>query len=182
MKVQETNLKGLYLITPEVFFDDRGFFLESFNHSKFTDATGTEFTFVQDNHSRSSKGVLRGMHYQVPPFEQGKLVRVISGKVLDAVIDLRKNSGTFGNWYTTELSSENFKQLWIPPGFAHGFLTLSDTAELLYKTSNFYSKGHERSIAWNDSEINIDWGQVEEPIVSAKDKEANSFRESEHFD
>ena len=149
------------LITPNVFNDDRGFFFESFNQDVFNSLLHDDIHFVQDNHSKSKKGVLRGMHYQVYPFEQGKLVRVIAGEVYDVALDIRRDSPTYGKWVSEILSAENKKQLWIPPGFAHGFLTLSNEAELLYKTTNFYSKENERLIKYNDTSFNIKWPELE---------------------
>jgi len=158
------------MIEPDVFEDERGFFYESFNQQKFNEAIGENITFVQDNHSKSSKGVLRGLHYQETPFAQGKLVRVVSGEVFDVAVDVRKDSLTYGQWIAEVLSGENKKQLWIPEGFAHGFLTLSNEAEFLYKTTNFYNKESEQSIHWKNNEFNIDWPEVEERVLtSAKD-------------
>ena len=157
MKVTPLKIPDVKLIEPEVFEDERGFFYESFNQQKFNDAVGDNVTFVQDNHSKSSKGVLRGLHYQKAPFGQGKLVRVIVGDVFDVAVDIRKDSSTYGKWVAEILSAENKKQLWIPEGFAHGFLTLSDFAEIIYKTSNIYSKAHEATIKFNSKEFNINW-------------------------
>lgn len=156
------------LIEPDVFEDERGFFYESFNQQKFNEAIGQDILFVQDNHSKSSKGVLRGLHYQEAPFAQGKLVRVISGEVFDVAVDVRKDSPTYGQWVAEVLSGENKKQLWIPAGFAHGFLTLSDEAEFLYKTTDFYNKESEQSIHWKNNEFNIDWPEVEERVLTSK--------------
>jgi len=160
----------VFLFTPKVFGDDRGFFYESFNANIFNEVTGLQPNFVQDNHSRSVKGVLRGLHYQLPPHAQGKLVRVVQGEVFDVAVDIRRSSPTFGKWVGAHLSAENQNQLWVPPGFAHGFVTLSETAEFLYKTTDFYSAKSERCIAWNDPQIAIEWPFEGEPVLSAKDQ------------
>jgi len=170
MKVTPLSISDVLLIEPEVFGDDRGFFFESFNQAQFEKATGLKVNFVQDNHSKSVKGVFRGLHYQLPPKAQGKLVRVIQGEVFDVVVDIRKSSPTFGKWVGEILSSDNKKQLWIPEGFAHGFLTLSDTAEFLYKTTNFYSKDYEVCVLWNDESLNINWGDIKHMTLSEKDR------------
>jgi dTDP-4-dehydrorhamnose 3,5-epimerase len=165
-------IPDVILFEPKVFGDDRGFFYESFNQKVFEQATGLKREFVQDNHSKSQKGVLRGLHYQVPPMAQGKLVRVIEGEVFDVAVDIRKNSPTFGQWVGGVLSAQNNNQIWIPEGFAHGFITLSGTAQFLYKTTNYYSPEHERCIAWDDPKLAIDW-QLEaigKPLLSEKDK------------
>lgn len=175
MNVVSTAIPDVKIFEPKVFGDSRGFFLESFNQKAFEEATGLKRYFVQDNHSKSSRGVLRGLHYQLPPMEQGKLVRVIQGEVFDVAVDIRKSSPTFGQWVGIYLSAENKRQLWIPEGFAHGFLTLSDTAEFLYKTTNYYSSQHEEAIAWNDPDLNIQWPQVDSIILSAKDEKARLF-------
>jgi dTDP-4-dehydrorhamnose 3,5-epimerase len=180
MKVTPLAIPDVLLIEPLVFGDDRGFFFESFNQNKFEEAIGYKINFVQDNHSKSSKGVLRGLHYQLPPKAQGKLVRVIQGEVFDVAVDFRKSSPTFGKWVGVNLSGDNKKQLWIPEGFAHGFLTLSDTAEFLYKTTDFYSKDHEQSIIWNDEIICIDW-PMKEVSLSSKDSSAVPFKEARYF-
>lgn len=180
MKIIETGIDDLFVVEPTVFEDDRGFFMESFNHEKFSNLTRTNLSFVQDNHSKSSKGVLRGLHYQMPPNAQGKLVRVASGEVLDVAVDIRQDSRTFGKWFSIKLSAENKKQLWIPAGFAHGFLTLSDSAEFLYKTTDYYAPQSERCILWCDSQLNIDWG-TENPQVSQKDLNGVSFSNAELF-
>ena len=173
MKVLETKIPGLLIIEPKVFGDERGFFFESYNEKAFNEATGVSPRFVQDNHSKSVKGVLRGLHYQLPPRAQGKLVRVVQGEVFDVAVDIRKSSPTYGQWVGEILSAENKKQLWIPPGFAHGFLTLSDTAEFLYKTTDYWSQEHERAILWNDETLNIDWPlNGVEPMLAAKDAAA----------
>jgi dTDP-4-dehydrorhamnose 3,5-epimerase len=180
MKVTPLNVPEVLLIEPQVFGDDRGFFFESFNQFKFDEAVKQKINFVQDNHSKSVKGVLRGLHYQLSPKAQGKLVRVIQGAVFDVAVDLRQSSPTFGKWVGEILSAENKKQMWIPEGFAHGFLTLSDTAEFLYKTTDFYSKDHEQAIIWNDETIRIDW-PMKEVSLSSKDSFAVSFKEAKYF-
>ena len=180
MKVTPLHIPDVLLIEPEIFGDDRGFFFESFNQENFKKVTGKKINFVQDNHSKSIKGVLRGLHYQLPPKAQGKLVRVTQGEVFDVVVDLRQTSVTFGKWIGEILSAENKKQIWIPEGFAHGFLTLSDTAEFLYKTTNFYSLEHEHSIIWNDPNIGINWPDIN-IVLSAKDKVASTFLNSVYF-
>lgn len=157
MKATPTKIPDVFVIEPRVFGDERGFFFESFNEKAFNEVTGNKLPFVQDNHSKSVKGVLRGLHYQLPPKAQGKLVRVVQGEVFDVAVDIRKDSLTFGQWVAEILSAENKKQLWIPPGFAHGFLTLSETAEFLYKTTDYWSPEHERAIIWNDATLKIDW-------------------------
>lgn len=169
MKVTSTRIPDVLLIEPKIFGDDRGFFYESFNQQSFNQATQLNLGFVQDNHSKSSQGVLRGLHFQLSPKAQGKLVRVVQGEVFDVAVDLRKDSKTYAQWVGEILSAENKKQLWIPPGFAHGFLTLSETAEFLYKTTDYYSPEHERCILWNDPEIGIKWPLTGEPLLSAKD-------------
>ena len=180
MKVTSLSIPDILLIEPEVFGDDRGFFFESFNQNKFEEAIGKKVNFVQDNHSKSLKGVLRGLHYQLTPKEQGKLVRVIQGEVFDVAVDLRKSSLTFGKWVGEVLSADNKKQIWIPEGFAHGFVTLSDTADFLYKTTNFYSKEYERTINWNDKTIGISW-PIKDVSLSAKDELAQPFEEAIYF-
>ena len=180
MKAIPLSIPDVFLIEPQVFGDDRGFFFESFNQKKFEEVVGRKVNFVQDNHSKSVKGVLRGLHYQLPPKAQGKLVRVIYGEVFDVVVDIRKSSPTFGKWVGEILSSDNKKQLWIPEGFAHAFVTLSDTAEFLYKTTDFYSKEHERAIRWNDEALNIVW-PIKEVSLSDKDNIAPSFKEAQYF-
>lgn len=178
MKATPTVIPDVLVIEPDVFGDERGFFFESFNQKKLDVAIGRKVEFVQDNHSKSVKGVLRGLHYQLPPYAQGKLVRVVKGEVYDVAVDIRKSSPTFGQWVGEVLSAENKKQLWIPEGFAHGFLTLTDTAELLYKTSDYYMPESERAIAWNDLSISVEWYGLEtEPVLSNKDKLATSFLE-----
>ena len=181
MKITNSTIDEVKIFEPKVFHDERGFFFESFNKKFFQESINYEIEFVQDNHSKSSKGVLRGLHYQLDPFAQGKLVRVISGEVFDVAVDIRVNSKDFGKWFGAKLSADNKKQLWIPKGFAHGFLTLSDSAEFLYKTTNFYNKNSERSIIWNDPDINIDWGSEVAPIVSIKDKNAPFCKDADLF-
>ncbi len=180
MKVTPLAIPDVILIEPQVFGDDRGFFFESLNQNKFEVAIGKKINFVQDNHSKSVKGVLRGLHYQLSPKAQGKLVRVIQGEVFDVAVDLRQSSPTFGKWVGEILSADNKKQMWIPEGFAHAFLTLSDTAEFLYKTTDFYSKDHEQAIIWNDETIRIDW-PMKDVSLSIKDKSAVSFKEAKYF-
>lgn len=169
MNVTPTAIPDVLIIEPKVFGDERGFFLESFNQRAFSQATGLDVQFVQDNHSRSARGVLRGLHYQLQQ-PQGKLVRVVQGEVFDVAVDLRKSSPTFGQWVGETLSADNKRQLWIPQGFAHGFVVLSETAEFLYKTTDYYAPAHERCIAWNDPTIGIVWPQGLQPQLSAKDK------------
>lgn len=181
MKAAATALKDVLILEPKVFGDDRGFFFESFNRATFKTATGLDIDFVQDNHSKSARGVLRGLHYQLPPKAQGKLVRVISGEVFDVAVDVRKSSPTFGKWIGETLSSDNKKQLWIPAGFAHGFLTLSETAEVIYKTDDFYSVHHERCIAWDDAKVGIKWPLNGAPTLSAKDAQGVPFIGAEVF-
>lgn len=170
MKATPLAIPDVVLLEPQVFGDARGFFFESFNAEQFAAATGLRPNFVQDNHSLSAKGVLRGLHYQLPPKAQSKLVRVTRGEVFDVSVDIRPASPTFGQWVGTRLSAENKHQLWIPAGFAHGFLVLSESAEFLYKTTDFYSPQHERCIAWNDPEIGILWPLTGAPILAAKDQ------------
>jgi dTDP-4-dehydrorhamnose 3,5-epimerase len=181
MKVTPLNIPDVLLIEPQVFGDARGFFFESFNQNKFEEVISKKINFVQDNHSKSAKGVLRGLHYQLPPRAQCKLVRVIQGEVFDVAVDLRQSSPTFGKWVGEILSADNKKQMWIPEGFAHGFLTLSDTAEFLYKTTDFYSPEHEQSIIWNDETIAIRLPLDFEPVLSKKDIEGKSFSEAVYF-
>jgi dTDP-4-dehydrorhamnose 3,5-epimerase len=181
MRASLTAIPDVMLIEPKVFGDDRGFFFESFNEHRFAELTGLSPKFVQDNHSKSAKGVLRGLHYQIKQ-AQGKLVRVVAGEVFDVAVDLRKSSPTFGKWVGAYLSAENKKQLWIPEGFAHGFLVLSDSAEFLYKTTDYYAPEHERCLAWNDPTIGIDWPLAGEPLLSGKDKQGKSFAEAETFE
>lgn len=173
--VTTTKLPEVLLLTPKVFGDHRGFFYESFNQRDFEEATGVHTRFVQDNHSRSSRGVLRGLHYQTQQ-AQGKLVRVTVGEVFDVAVDIRKDSPDFGRWTGHILNAERFQQLWIPPGFAHGFLVLSDHAEFLYKTTDYYAPEFERSLYWNDPDVGIEWPAVAEVLLSDKDTEARSLR------
>ena len=182
MKIIETSLAGLLVLEPKVFHDARGWFSESFNQHVFNNvvgnnpATNTPYEFVQDNHSFSHQGVLRGLHYQRPPFAQGKVVRVVQGAVWDVAVDIRQASSTFGQWYGVELSAKNNQQLWIPPGFAHGFITLSESAQFVYKTTAFYDQASEGAIIWNDTDINIAWPRIESNvIVNEKDSTANTF-------
>lgn len=170
MKVTQLAIPDVILIEPDVFGDDRGFFFESFNQRKFNEVVGQDITFVQDNHSKSAKGVLRGLHFQDSK-PQGKLVRVTQGGVFDVVVDVRKESVTFGQWVAEELSASNKKQLWIPEGFAHGFLVLSETAEFLYKTTDYYAPEYERTIIWNDPDLAIDWPLTGKPRLSSKDQQ-----------
>ena len=176
MKVTALSIPDVLLIEPEVFSDDRGFFFESFNQNKFEEAVGHKIDFVQDNHSKSVKGTLRGLHYQLPPKAQGKLVRVIQGEVFDVFVDIRKASPTFGQWAGEILSADNKKQLWIPEGFAHGFMALSDTAEFAYKTTNYYASELEQCIAWDDPTLGIHW-PLEATLVkmSIKDEQGRPF-------
>lgn len=178
LHVTATAIPDLLVLEPQVFGDARGFFFESFNQQEFYRATGLNLNFVQDNHSRSAKGVLRGLHYQVQQ-PQGKLVRVVRGAVFDVAVDIRKNSNTFGQWVGMELSEDNHKQMWIPPGFAHGFVVLSDSADFLYKTTEYYAPQHERCIAWNDPAIGITWPSGLQPTLSAKDQVGESLAEAE---
>jgi dTDP-4-dehydrorhamnose 3,5-epimerase len=180
MKATSLAISEVLLIEPKVHQDDRGFFLESFNQKAFNDATHLNVHFVQDNHSRSVKGVLRGLHYQIRQ-PQGKLVRVVQGEVFDVAVDIRESSPTFGRWVGEILSDHNKRQFWVPEGFAHGFLVLSDTAELLYKTTNYYAPDYERSLAWNDPTISIQWPTSGVPTLSAKDQQAKLLTETELF-
>jgi dTDP-4-dehydrorhamnose 3,5-epimerase len=181
MQTIATPLEGVFVLEPKAFGDARGFFFESYNARNFEAATGARPTFVQDNHSRSARGVLRGLHYQVRQ-PQGKLVRVAAGEVFDVAVDIRKSSPTFGKWYGHVLSAENRLQLWIPAGFAHGFLVLSESADFLYKTTDYWAPEHERCIAWNDPDLAIDWPLAGlTPLVSAKDAQGVAFRNAEVF-
>ena len=182
MKATPLSIEGVVLIEPKVFGDDRGFFFESFNQKQFNQAVGGEWQFVQDNHSKSAQGVLRGLHYQIQQ-AQGKLVRVVQGEVLDVAVDLRRSSPHFGRWVSARLSAENQRQLWIPPGFAHGFVVLSAQAEFLYKTTDYYAPEHERCIAWDDPALAIDWelGDIE-PQLSAKDRAGAAWLAAPVFD
>ncbi len=181
MNIIDTQIPDVKIIEPQVFGDERGFFYESFNQAKFETAIGRKVNFVQDNHSKSVKGVLRGLHYQIQ-HPQGKLVRCTQGEVFDVAVDLRKTSPTFGQWVGVTLSEENKRQLWIPEGFAHGFMVVSETAEFLYKTTDYWYKEHERSIIWNDSRIGIEWGELITPNLSVKDQLAVTLDMAEVFD
>jgi dTDP-4-dehydrorhamnose 3,5-epimerase len=182
MKVTPTALPEVLLLEPKCFGDERGFFMESFNQRQFDEAVGCPVSFVQDNHSRSTRGVLRGLHYQLPPHAQGKLVRVVSGAVFDVAVDMRRNSPAFGRWVGEELSEANHRQLWIPPGFAHGFLVLSETADFLYKTTDYYAPQAEASVRWDAPEIGIAWPSLGVPMqLSEKDRQASSFAEARTF-
>ena len=180
MKVTPTSLPDVLLIEPQVFGDERGFFFESFNERAFTEKTGIQARFVQDNHSRSARNVLRGLHYQIKQ-PQGKLVRVVAGEVFDVAVDLRRKSPTFGKWTGAILSAENKRLLWIPEGFAHGFLVLSESADFIYKTNTYYAPEHERCIAWNDPEIGIRWPLTGEPVLAAKDIAGKRLQDAEVF-
>ena len=180
MKVTPLAIPDVVLIEPRVFGDDRGFFFESFNQKVFEEATGIQRTFVQDNHSRSAYNVLRGLHYQIKN-PQGKLVRAVVGEIFDVAVDLRKSSPTFGHWVAQRLSAENKKQLWIPEGFAHGFLVLTETAEVVYKTTGYYAPQYERCIIWNDPEIGIEWPVSGAPLLSGKDSKGMRLAQSEVF-
>jgi len=180
MKVIPTEIPDVLIIEPQVYGDDRGFFLESFNQKDFREKTGVNTTFVQDNHSMSLKNVLRGLHYQIPN-PQGKLVRVVSGSVFDVAVDARQSSPTFGQWVGCILSAENKRIFWVPEGFAHGFLVLSDRAEFLYKTTNYYYPKYEKTILWNDADLGIDWPLETPPILSPKDQAGQPFKSVEVF-
>lgn len=182
MKYEKLAIPEVVLFTPTLFGDERGFFFESFNARVFTEATGLNPNFVQDNHSKSQRGVLRGLHYQLPPKAQGKLVRVVQGEVFDVAVDIRRSSPTFGQWVGAILSAENKQQLWIPAGFAHGFITLSETAEFLYKTTDVYAPELESCIAWNDPTIGIQWPYTEMPALSGKDKQGKALNDAHLFD
>jgi len=181
MTFKRTAIPDVILFEPRVFGDGRGFFFESFNEQVFVEAVGERYQFVQDNHSRSSRGVLRGLHYQLPPNAQGKLARVVAGEVFDVAVDIRKGSPTFGRWVGELLSESNKRQLWIPPGFAHAFITLSDTAEFLYKTTEFYAPSAERCIQWNDPDIGIQWPYDGTPVLSTKDAKGPFLKDAELF-
>lgn len=181
MNITQTEIPDVLLIEPRVFGDDRGFFFESFNEQVFQDKTGLDLRFVQDNHSRSAKNVLRGLHYQIQQ-AQGKLVRVVAGAIFDVAVDIRKSSPTFGQWVGYELSAANKQQLWVPPGFAHGFVALEDGTEVLYKTTDYYAPAHERSILWSDPDLDINWGLSGEPIVSGKDQAGVPLKQADLFD
>lgn len=183
MNCIHTKITDVFILEPKVFGDARGFFTESFNAGTFTKVTGLTPNFVQDNHSKSAKGVLRGLHYQLDN-AQDKLVRVVQGEVFDVAVDVRRSSPTFGLWVGVHLSAENFRQLWVPKGFAHGFLVLSETAEFLYKTTDYYSPSSERSILWNDPTLNIGWPTIDglsTPALSGKDQAASTFKDADVF-
>lgn len=180
MKVAPTELPEVLLIEPDVFGDDRGFFMESYNARRFREATGLDVEFVQDNHSRSVQGVLRGIHYQVVK-PQGKLVRVVAGRVFDVVVDLRRSSPCFGRWFGIELSDHNHRQLWVPPGFGHAFLVLSNSADFIYKTTEYWHKDYDRSLRWNDPAIGIQWPLQGDPILAAKDAAAPLLAQAEVY-
>ena len=181
MKAIKTSIEGLILLEPTVFGDERGFFMESYNARTFRELTGASPDFVQDNHSRSGRGVLRGLHYQLSQ-AQGKLVRVVQGTVFDVAVDLRRSSATFGRWHGVELSADNKRQFWVPAGFAHGFLVLSETADFLYKTTDYYAPEHERCVAWDDPAIGVEWPLAgAEPKLSAKDRSGVPLAQAEVF-
>jgi dTDP-4-dehydrorhamnose 3,5-epimerase len=180
MKVQSTQIPGVLIVEPTVFGDDRGFFLESFNEREMRNI-GIDAHFVQDNHSHSQRNVLRGLHYQINQ-SQGKLVRVVSGEVFDVAVDVRRDSPTFGKWVGVELSAENKRMFWLPPGLAHGFVVLSESADFLYKVTDYYAQEFERTILWNDPDLAIDWPLVGQPILSSKDAAGKTFREAEVFE
>jgi dTDP-4-dehydrorhamnose 3,5-epimerase len=180
MKVTPTVIPEVLLIEPRVFGDARGFFFESFNQRAFQEASGLNLEFVQDNHSRSSQGVLRGLHYQIQQ-PQGKLVRVVRGRVFDVAVDLRRSAATFGRWVGMELSEDEHRQLWIPPGFAHGFMVLSESAEFLYKTTDYYAPEHERCVAWDDPQLGIEWPDSVVPRLSVKDAAGLPFQQAPYF-
>jgi len=181
MDIIQTKIPEVLILKPKVFGDDRGFFLESFNQAKFQEKTGINTGFVQDNHSRSQLNVLRGLHYQIKQ-PQGKLIQVIIGEILDVAVDIRRHSPTFGQWVSCYLSASNKQQLWVPVGFAHGFYVVSDVAEVLYKTTDYYAPEQERCIIWNDPELQIDWGNHTEPILSAKDQAGKYLKEADLYD
>lgn len=181
MKVTPLEIADVILLEPKVFGDERGFFMESFNQAVFEQAIGYKVSFVQDNHSRSSKNVLRGLHYQIKQ-PQGKLVRVVQGEVFDVAVDLRRNSPTFGKWVGALLSADNKRQLWVPEGFAHGFVVLSESAEFLYKTTNYYAPEHERCIVWNDEQLGIKWPEGIDPLLSTKDQQGLCLVDADVFD
>jgi dTDP-4-dehydrorhamnose 3,5-epimerase len=182
MEFERLTIPEVILFKPKIFKDERGFFFESFKSPLFKEATGCDLDFLQDNHSKSVRGVLRGLHYQMPPFAQGKLVRVTHGEVYDVAVDIRKSSPTFGKYVGAKLSDQNHHQLWVPPGFAHGFITLSDTADFLYKTTDVYHPQSERSIRYDDATLNITWHFDETPLVAPKDLNAVSFLEADYFE
>ncbi len=180
MKVLETTIPEVKILKPQIFGDERGFFMESYNRRVFNELVGIDVEFVQDNHSRSSKNVLRGLHYQIQK-PQGKLVRVISGEVFDVAVDMRKSSPHYGQVVSRILSADNHEQMWIPPGFAHGFLVLSEAAEFLYKTTDFYAPEHERTVLWNDPDLAIDWPLTAAPLLSDKDRQGLPFAQAESY-
>jgi len=180
MKIVSTTIPDVLILEPKVFGDDRGFFFESFNEQRWRDLTGIDLHFVQHNHSRSTGGVLRGLHYQIMQ-PQGKLVRVVVGEVFDVAVDIRRNSPSFGQWFGALLSADNKRQMWVPPGFAHGFCVTSDVAEFLYLATDYYAPEHERCIVWNDPELAIQWPLEQEPNVSIKDREGRSFKDADLF-
>ena len=180
MKIRTTTIPGVLIVEPQVFGDERGFFFESFNQRRWQEETGLVTRFVQENHSSSTHNVLRGLHYQIKQ-SQGKLVRVIQGEVFDVAVDIRKSSPTFGRWVGTRLSAENKQQLWVPEGFAHGFVVLSETAEILYLATDYYAPAHERAIIWNDRQLAIDWPVDGEPLLSPKDRQAVRLQDAELF-
>jgi dTDP-4-dehydrorhamnose 3,5-epimerase len=181
MQVVVANIPEVLILEPKVFGDTRGFFLESFNANTFKDCTGLDVQFVQDNHSRSGRGVLRGLHYQIQQ-PQGKLVRVVQGEVFDVAVDMRSDSPTFGQWAGVHLSAENHRQLWVPAGFAHGFVVLSETADFLYKTTDYYAPQHEACLKWDDATVGVDWPLTQAPILSAKDQQGLSWADAPKFD
>ncbi len=181
MRARPLDISDVLLVEPQVYQDERGFFLEAWNRQRLAEALAEDVEFVQDNHSRSTRRVLRGLHYQVPPHPQGKLVRVTSGAVWDVAVDIRATSLTFGKWVGVELTADNHLQLWIPPGFAHGFVALSEVADVLYKASGYYSADHDRSIRWDDPDIGIAWPLEGEPILSEKDRAAPYLRDADVF-
>ena len=181
MKIIDTAIPDVKIIEPTVFGDERGFFFESFNHAQFEAAIGRKISFVQDNHSKSTQGVLRGLHYQRPPNPQGKLVRCVVGEVFDVAVDVRLGSATYGKWVGVNLSAANKRQLWIPEGFAHGFYTLTDVAEFLYKTTNYYAPESDTCVIWNDPVIGIDWSLVGEPTLSGKDQQGALLMNAKEF-
>lgn len=180
MNVLQTDIPEVLIIEPQVFGDDRGFFFESFNQQRWQEKTGLSTTFVQENHSRSARNVLRGLHYQIRQ-PQGKLVRVIAGEVFDVAVDLRRSSPAFGRWAGVHLSAANKRQFWVPEGFAHGFAVLSEAAEFLYLTTDYYAPEYERAILWNDPDLGIDWPLADQPLLSAKDQDATLFRDAEYY-
>lgn len=180
MKAIPTEIPDVLILEPRIFGDERGFFFESYNATRFRELTGFNGEFVQDNHSRSAQGVLRGLHYQIRQ-PQGKLVRVVAGEVYDVAVDLRRSSPTFGQWIGVTLSAENKRQLWIPAGFAHGFYVVSEMAEFLYKTTDYYAPEHERTLRWNDPQLGIDWPLASEPTLSTKDQHGIPFSSAEYF-